>query len=275
MSKLIWDNPGKRYFEAGVDRGVLYTSNGVGVAWNGLIGVTESPSGGEPIAYYIDGVKYVNIANREEFSGTIEAFTYPDEFSEYDGSLEIGNGLTVYEQPRKSFSLSYRTFIGNDIDGSDHGYKIHIIYNALASPTEKSYMTFGENIDPTHFSWSITTKPVKAISNTSLTPLSHVVVDSTKTDATVMQYIESYLYGSSTVMPKLMPFEQLIGLFEVSSIVMWTIVSNPETGLNNLIPTSQGDLMLNESGEFNDGLYIATPNTRLVETQSGLYLLES
>jgi hypothetical protein len=286
MAELIWNNVGQRYFETGIDRGVLYVSDGTGVAWNGLTSVTESPSGGEPTPYYIDGEKYLNVASRKEFGGTIEAFTYPDEFSEYDGWVTLDNGIMVDEQRRKSFGLSYRTRQGNDIDGFDHGYKLHLIYNALAAPTESAYETLNDDVEPLTFSWSFTTTPIRVVSNGNLIPLSHVVINSTKTNPTQMRFIEEYLYGtpSQTLIvegyiyvspgqaPMLPTLEEIFSLFE-NPMVTLVIHENPVTGISTSSEsiTVLGDLR----GRMNEGLYVMADNSRLIETSaSGLYTLE-
>lgn len=273
MTQLTWNDTGARYFEAGVDRGVLYTFDGTGVAWNGLTAVTESPSGGEPTPYYLDGVKYLNVAASKEFGGTIEAFTYPEEFSEYDGWVILDNGLAADEQQRKPFGLSYRTRLGNDISGTDHGYKIHIIYNALAAPTESAYSTLSDDLDPISFSWSITTKPGRAISSSNLSPLSHVVIDSTKTNPTQLRFIEEVLYGTETQAARLITFEEIFDFFEHPMVTL-TIQPDLVDGLASLLESETvfGDLR----GRINEGLYVAADNSRLVEKSTpGLYLLAS
>lgn len=254
MTQLIWNEVGDRIFETGVDRGVLYTSDGTGIVWNGLTAVTESPSGGESTPYYIDGVKYLNVSGRKEFSGTIEAWTYPDEFAEYDGWAVLDNGISVDEQRRKPFNLSYRTRLGNDISGQDYGYKIHLVYNALANPTESAYSTVGEEVEPMTFSWAFSTLPAKAISTTPLAPMSHIVIDSTKTNPTQLRYIEDILYGTDTQVPRLLTLDEIFGLFENPIETFW-IQADPVTGLSLLIAsnTTDGDL----KGRRNEGLYVA------------------
>lgn len=271
MPQLTWNEIGDRHFEVGVDRGVLYTSDGTGVAWNGLTAVTESPSGGEPTPYYLDGIKYINVSSRKEFGGTIEAFTYPDEFAEYDGWALLDHGISVDEQKRKSFGLSYRTGLGNDVDGQEHGYKIHLIYNALAAPTESAYSTLGDDVDPTMFSWGFTTTPGRAVSSVSLAPLSHIVIDSTKTNPTQLRFIEEYLYGTATQTPMLPTLELVFGLFE-NPLVTLNIQANPATGISPLIESDSvvGDLI----GKMNEGLYTRAYDSRLLETSTpGLYIL--
>ena len=186
MAPLTWDDVGQRLYEVGVDHGVLYLpdSGGVysdGVAWNGLTTVTESPSGAEPSPQYADNIKYLNLISAEEFGGTIEAFTYPEEFAECDGTAVPATGVTVGQQSRKGFGLSYRSRIGNDLDGTDHGYKLHLLYGCYASPSEKAYATINDSPEAITFSWEIYTVPVAV---TGMKPTSLIVIDSTK-DLTV------------------------------------------------------------------------------------------
>lgn len=196
MSKIIWDKTGERLYETGVKNGVLYLqTNGVynnGVAWNGLTAVTESPSGAEATALYADDMKYLNLYSAEEFGATIEAYTYPDEFAECDGSKELVDGVVIGQQTRKVFGLCYRTVIGNDTDGEAHGYKLHIIYGAMASPSEKAYATINDSPEAITFSWEITTTPVNV---TGAKPTASVVIDSTKADPTKLAALETILYG--------------------------------------------------------------------------------
>ena len=196
MSKIVWDKTGERYYETGVKNGVLYLqTNGIynnGVAWNGLTAVTESPSGAEATALYADDMKYLNLYSAEEFGATIEAYTYPDEFGECDGSKELVEGVTIGQQTRKAFGLCYRTVIGNDTDGEAHGYKLHIIYGAMASPSEKAYATINDSPEAITFSWEVTTTPVNV---TGAKPTASVVIDSTKADPTKLAALETILYG--------------------------------------------------------------------------------
>ena len=198
MSRLTWDNTGERLFETGVKNGVLYPIQAdgkytKGVAWNGLISVTESPSGAEATALYADDIKYVNLLSNEEFGATIEAYTYPDEFAECDGSGTLAEGVLLGQQKRKVFGLCYRTTIGNDVDGNDHGYKLHLVYGCLAAPSEKAYSTINDNPDAITFSWEVTTTPVNV---TGFKPTSQITIDSTKVAEEKMTAIEALLYGS-------------------------------------------------------------------------------
>ena len=199
MSKLVWDQTGERYYETGVKMGVLYPQSDSGtypkgVAWNGLTAVTESPSGAEATPLYADDIKYLNLYSAEEFGATIEAYTYPDEFAECDGSAEVATGVTIGQQKRKAFGLCYRTAIGNDTDGNDHGYKLHIIYGAMASPSEKAYATINDSPEAITFSWEITTTPVSV---SGFKPTASVTIDSTKVDGTKLKQLEAILYGDN------------------------------------------------------------------------------
>ena len=196
MSKLVWDKTGERYYETGVRNGVLYIpTEGVyskGVAWNGLTAVTESPSGAEATALYADDMKYLNLYSAEEFGATIEAYTYPDEFAQCDGSAELTKGVSIGQQTRKTFGLCYRTTIGNDTDGNDYGYKLHMIYGCMASPSEKAYATINDSPEAITFSWEVTTTPVSVA---GFKPTASITIDSTKADPTKLAALEDILYG--------------------------------------------------------------------------------
>lgn len=196
MAKLVWDKTGDRLYETGVKNGVLYIPTaGVyskGVAWNGLTAVTESPSGAEATALYADDTKYLSLMSTEEFGATIEAYTYPDEFAACDGSAELADGVTIGQQKRSTFGLCYKTTIGNDTDGNDHGYKLHIIYGAMAAPSEKAYASINDSPEAITFSWEITTTPVNV---TGAKPTASLVIDSTKADPSKLAALEDILYG--------------------------------------------------------------------------------
>lgn len=197
MAKLTWDNTGERLYETGVKQGVLYPiqtggAYSKGVAWNGLTAVTESPSGAEATALYADDVKYLSLMSTEEFGATIEAYTYPDEFAECDGSASLSEGVMLGQQKRKTFGLCYRTTLGNDVDGNDYGYKLHLIYGALAAPSEKAYATINDSPEAITFSWEITTTPVSV---TGFKPTSCITIDSTKVPEGQLAKLEKVLYG--------------------------------------------------------------------------------
>ena len=200
MAKLVWDEVGSRFFETGVKNGVLFVQNDEGgynngVVWNGLTAVTESPSGAEETPLYADDIKYVVFYSNEEFKATVEAYTYPEEFEQCDGSASLGKGITVGQQARRSFGLVYKTAVGNDIQGQDLGYKIHIIYGCKAAPSEKAFATVNDSPEAVTFSWEISTVPVNV---EGLKPTATVVIDSTKCDAEHLSAIEAKLFGTES-----------------------------------------------------------------------------
>ena len=199
MAKLVWDATGERKYETGVRNGVLYVmgEGGTypkGVAWNGLTAVTESPSGAEATALYADDTKYLNLISAEEFGATIEAYTYPDEFAECDGSATLVAGVTIGQQPRKTFGMSYRTVYGNDVNNESYGYKLHLIYGAVAAPSEKAYATINDSPEAITFSWEVKTTPVNV---TGHKPTASLTIDSTKVDQAKLKKIEDILYGAA------------------------------------------------------------------------------
>lgn len=210
MARLNWDEAGKRFYEIGVDRGVLYVDSDPGVPWIGLISVSENPSGGSPKPYYIDGIKYLNIASAEEFEATINAFSSPREFGPCDGTKRIHNGLFVTQQPRKPFGFSYRSKLGNEIEGQDYAYKIHLVYNALAGSTQRDNKTINSSVDAVQLSWAITTL---APSITGFKPTAHLVIDSRETDPTILASVEDILYGNESTSPRLPSPDELIDIF--------------------------------------------------------------
>lgn len=204
MAKLVWDQTGERLYETGVKMGVLYPQSAgtypLGVAWNGLTAVTESPSGAEPSPFYADDIKYLNLMSNEEFGGTIEAYMYPDEFAECDGSAELTKGVMLGQQKRNAFGLCYRTVLGNDTENNEHGYKLHLIYGAQASPSEMAYASINDSPEPLTMSWEFTTTPVEV---TGHKPTSRIIIDSTKADPTKLKALEDILYGKEEVEPRL------------------------------------------------------------------------
>ena len=197
MSKLVWDKTGERIYETGVKNGVLYIKGpdgaySNGVAWNGLTAVTESPSGAEPTPLYADDIKYLNLMSTEEFSATIEAYTYPDEFAECDGSVSLIDGVTIGQQTRKQFGMCYKTTVGNDVSGNEYGYKLHMIYGCLAAPSEKAYATINDSPEAITFSWEVSTTPVNVNNNK---PTATLTIDSTKVDKSKLAALEEILYG--------------------------------------------------------------------------------
>ena len=211
MAKLVWDESGKRLYETGVEKGVLYVQgeNGQyeqGVAWNGLTAVTESPSGAEPTALYADDIKYLELFSAEEFGATIEAYTYPEEFEACDGSASLGTGVTIGQQDRKAFGLCYRTIVGNDVKGNENGYKLHLIYGAKAKPSEKAYATVNDSPEAVTFSWEVTTTPVNVA---GFKPTASVTIDSTKIEAGKLKAIEDKLYGTQDQEPTLLSPDEI------------------------------------------------------------------
>lgn len=199
MTKLVWDQTGERLYETGVKNGVLYVQDDkgtypAGVAWNGLTAVTQSPSGAEATPLYADDIKYLNLYSAEEFAATIEAYTYPDEFAECDGSAELTTGVYVGQQPRKTFGMAYKTVLGNDVMTNKYGYKLHLIYGAMAAPSEKAYATINDSPEAVTFSWEISTTPI-AVSG--FEPTSYVEIDSTKVEKTKLAELEKALFGDT------------------------------------------------------------------------------
>lgn len=214
VGPIVWDKTGERLYETGVDHGVLYIPvAGVyssGVAWNGLTAVTESPSGAEASPQYADNIKYLNLVSAEEFGGTIEAFTYPEEFGLCDGTAAPKKGVLVGQQSRKPFGLAYRTKVGDDLIGTDAGYKLHLVYNALAAPSEKAYATINDSPEALTFSWAITTTPVAV---TGYKPTAVLTIDSTKVDPEDLLALEALLYGAVATEPSLPLPDAVIALF--------------------------------------------------------------
>ena len=217
MSKLVWDNTGERLYETGVSKGVLYIPTGgvysKGVAWNGLTAVTESPSGAEATPLYADDIKYLNLMSNEEFGCTIEAYTYPDEFAECDGSASLVEGVYIGQQARKTFGFCYRTVLGNDTESNDHGYKLHLVYGCLAAPSEKSYATINDSPEAITFSWEVSTTPVNV---TGHKPTACITIDSTKADPTKLATLEAKLYGSESTEAMLPLPDEIAQIFNTS-----------------------------------------------------------
>lgn len=241
--KLTWDEVGARNYETGVDHAVLYIpdSGGAytdGVAWNGLVSVTESPSGAEANAQYADNIKYLNLFSAEQFGATIEAFTYPDEFAQFDGLVTPTPGVAVGQQGRKGFGLCYRTKIGNDLQGEDYGYKLHLVYGAMASPSEKAYNSINDSPEAITFSWQLSTTPVSV---TGMRPTSILTIDSTKVDATALGDLEDLLYGTVGTDPSLPMPDDVIALFSATITAVTPTEPTFNSGTNTItIPTVAG-----------------------------------
>jgi hypothetical protein len=231
MTALAWDQSGERLFESGVDRGVLYIPDETGEfveghAWNGLTTVTESPSGAEANPQYADNIKYLTLMSTEEFGATIEAFTYPDAFGQCDGTVEPAPGVKLGQQARKQFGLAYRTKLGNDLDGADHGYKLHLVYGALAAPSEKAYTTINDSPEAISFSWDLTTYPIAVA---GYKPTAQIVIDSTQVDASDLSDLEDILYGTVGDDPRLPSPAEVVTLFTsgMTDVNLRTAANNP------------------------------------------------
>lgn len=214
MARLIWDNTGEKIFETGVDHAVLYPmvdgKYPKGVVWNGITAITDSPSGAESNPLYADNIKYLNLISAEEFGLTVEAYTYPDEFMACDGSVEVADGVVIGQQDRQAFGMSYRTVVGNDTKGNSYGYKLHLVYNANASPSERAYNTINDSPDAITFSWEVTTTPTPVTGNYK--PTASIVIDSTKVDAAKLKALEDKLYGTETEEATLPSVDEVISM---------------------------------------------------------------
>jgi hypothetical protein len=266
MAVLTWDNVGERTYETGVDRGVLYIPDNqgaynTGVAWNGLTAVTESPTGAEANAMYADNIKYLNLYSVEEFGATIEAYTYPDEFGQFDGTLEPVPGLTVGQQTRKTFGLCYRTRLGNDVNGDDHGYKLHLVYGCKASPSEKAYATVNDSPEAITFSWELSTAPVFV---PMAKPTALITIDSTKVDPMSLSALEQFLYGAVGEDPSLPLPVDLIELFLPGAPTLATPTEPTQSGVNITIPSITG-VIYRVDGEVVSGVYAMTTASVLVD----------
>ena len=242
--KLSWDNTGERFYETGVDHGVLYIPDNYGVytdgvAWNGLTTVTESPSGAESTKTYADNIPYLNLVSVEEFGATVEAYTYPEEFDQFDGKASPQPGVSVGQQGRRAFGLSYRTRVGNDVVGTDLGYKIHLVYNATAAPSEKAYATINDSPEAITFSWELTTIPINA--GDDYKPTSLLTIDSTKVDADALADLEDALYGTTGTDPRLPTPEEVLAMFAGTVSVVTPTAPTYDSGTDTItIPTVTG-----------------------------------
>lgn len=244
MSKLVWDRAGEHLYETGVDHGVLYPTMsgayGIGVVWNGLTGVTESPSGAESNGQYADNIKYLNLISAEEFGATVEAFTYPPEFAVCDGSAEPIPGIMIGQQNRRPFGFCYRTQIGNDLEGTEYGYKLHIIYGATASPSERAYSTINDSPEALTFSWEVTTTPVEV---PGYKPTASITIDSTKVSPSALAALEDILYGMEDVEPRLPMPEEVFAILGSSAAITLTVEAPSST--DNVLGKLASDLQTN------------------------------
>lgn len=272
MTALVWDKVGSRFYETGVDRGVLYIPDSAGAynsgfAWNGLTTVTEKPSGADANPQYADNIKYLNLVAAEQFGATIEAFTYPNEFAQCDGTAEPAPGVSVGQQTRKTFGLAFRTRLGNDIDGSDYGYKIHLIYGALAAPTEKAYATINDSPEALSFSWDVSTTPVDV---PGLKPTSQLVIDSTKVDAAKLSQLEATLYGTAGVDPRLPSPGDVIALFTGTVTEVVPTAPTYDNGTHTItIPTVTGVSYFIDGAEVSGSVVITADTVVTAEPKTG------
>jgi hypothetical protein len=280
MTKLAWDKVGERVYETGVDHGVLYIPDSFGVyndgyAWNGLTTVTESPSGAESNPQYADNIKYLNLISAEQFGGTVEAFTYPDEFGQCDGTAEPEPGITIGQQSRKTFGLCYRTRLGNDLDGTDHGYKLHLIYGATAAPSERAYATINDSPEAITFSWEISTTPVDVgtIGGTAYKPTASLIIDSTKVDADALSDLEDMLYGTVGSDPSLPQPADVVAMF-AGTVTVATPTKPANTGNVITIPTVTG-VVYKIDGQIVTGSVTITENTLVTASPTTGYKFPS
>lgn len=262
MAVLTWDDVGERTYETGVDHGVLYIPdvNGVyndGVAWNGLISVTESPSGAEATATWADNIKYLNLISAEQFAATIEAYTYPDEFQQFDGLVVPVPGLTIGQQVRKTFGLAYRSRIGNDLLGDAAGYKLHLVYGCTAAPSEKAYTTVNDSPEAITFSWEVSTIPVAV---EGLRPTSIITLDSTEVDATALAALELILFGDTLVDPRLPLPDEVVAMFEGTVTPVTPGVPTYNSGTDTLTIPATANVTY-----YNNGEVIAAGDTVITE----------
>lgn len=237
MTRISWDAIGERFYEKGVDRTVLYVDTAPGVPWPGVIAVNEAPTGGDARAFYQDGIKYANFSAREDFAASLNAFSAPREFAPCEGLAAIQNGLFITHQPRKSFGMTYRTLVGNDTEGPSHGYKIHLVYNALAGPSQRNNASISNEVAPNSLTWELTTLPPKM---SGVKPTAHLVIDSRYTPGSLLEYIEGLLYGTEGTPPRLPSAEELIELFKSPGpIVARNLSTNPSVE-TNLVTIGRG-----------------------------------
>lgn len=274
MTEITWDGTGEKVWETGVDRGVLYRQDSGGdyangYAWNGLTAVTESPSGAEASKQYADNIVYANLVSAEEYGGTIEAFTYPQQFAECDGTATPQVGVSVGQQTRKPFGLSYRTLIGNDIDGQDHGYKIHLMYGALAAPSEKAHNTVNESPELVTFSWEVSTTPVAA---TGLKPTSTIDIDSTKVTSGALAALETILYGSVGVDPRLPMPDEVFALFDGTIVEVTPTAPTYNAATDTITIPSVTGVVYKIDGEVVTGAVVITETTVVTAVPAAGYV---
>lgn len=265
--QLKWDTPGSRTFQSGLDRAVLYLENREGVPWNGLRSVDETSVRGDIRSYYIDGINYNNLTSPEDFEAVLEAFTYPDEFLLCDGTAVVNEGLYITRQPKKKFNLSYRTRKGDDISGFERGYLIHLIYNVIASSASKKHTTIGRNVDPVNFQWKLRATPKRL---PGFAPTAHFIVDSTRTDPTILEALEDILYGTTDTSASMIDVAYLLDLFQFPPDFL-EILANRNTGLSPILVSDQHDLF----GVTDRGFYALPEESRIIteDPNDGFYRL--
>jgi len=270
MTRLVWDKVGERRYETGVNKGVLYIPNNTGVyntgvAWNGLTTVTESPTGAEATPIYADNIKYLNLISAEEFGATIEAYMCPDEFFQFDGVAEPSDGVYVGQQSRKAFGLSYQTRIGNDTQGSDLGYKIHLIYGATAAPSERAYSTINDSPEAMTLSWELTTSPVDA---GTLKPTAQLVIDSTKVDPDALAVLEAALYGSPGTDPRLPLPTEVLDMFSATAVEVTTVAPTYDSSTDIItIPGTTGVVYSIDGEDVEAGPFGPISETKVVQAR--------
>lgn len=278
MSVLTWDNVGERRYETGVDHGVLYLQDPAGnyvdgFAWNGLTTVTESPSGAESTPQYADNIKYLNLTSAEEFGGTIEAFTYPVEFEQCDGTASPEPGVSLGQQGRKGFGLCYRTKVGNDLN-EDAGYKLHLIYGAKAAPSEKAYATVNDSPEAITFSWELTTTPtaVGTIGGVDYKPTASIVIDSTKVDADALEALEEMLFGTVGSDPTLPVPADVVALFAGTVVEVVPVAPSYDSGTDTItIPSVTGVIYKRNGIVVPAGALVITQDTIITATPATGY----
>jgi hypothetical protein len=272
MTKLVWDAPGTRRYETGVDHGVLYIPNSAGVydhgyAWNGLTKVTEKPTGATANATYADNTKYLNLISLEQFECDIAAYTYPDEFAQCDGTQEPEPGVAVGQQPRKPFGLSYRTMIGTDTESPDTHYKLHLVYGALAAPSQKDFATINDNPSAIEFSWSVTTTPVVV---TGYKPTATLTIDSSKVSSSALVTLENFLYGTSGTDPSLPTPDAVLAIFAGTVTVATPTAPTYDSGTHTItIPTITGITYYIDDEPVTGSVVIATDTIVTAEPNQG------
>ena len=282
MSKLVWDQAGTKTYETGVQNGVLYPMQAggiysLGIAWNGLTGVTESPSGAEASPIYADNVKYLSLMSAEEFGATIEAYTYPDEFGACDGSAEPKPGITIGQQNRNAFGICYKTIIGNDLQGAEYGYKLHLVYGALAKPSEKGYKTINDSPEAIAFSWEVTTTPVSV---TGYKPTASLVIDSTKVDVAKLAALELILFGNAGVDPRLPLPDEITAIFAAAAPTALALsTSVPADAATAVVVTANivltfNNKILEDSVVLTSAAGVIVPVTRAWDTTGKILTLD-